>query len=158
MTAAPGPRQVGKRPESVLVILYSPHGRVLLLRRHIPQDYWQSVTGSLKAGERPYDAAQREISEETGFEVGAALKNHQRCYRFPIHPAWRSRYPADVRDNIEHVFSAEVAEQPVRLNSREHRDYAWLPRHEAAMQASSSTNREAILDCVPARPGRLKTL
>jgi len=153
MAAASGSRQADKRPESVLIIIHSPQGRVLLLRRHRPEGYWQSITGSLKPGERPYEAALREISEETGLELAAVLKDRQRSYRFPIHPAWRSRYAADVRANTEHVFTAQVAEQQVSLNSREHGDYAWLSGLEAAEKVHSSTNREAILAYVPDRSG-----
>ncbi|HEX6549558.1 MAG TPA: dihydroneopterin triphosphate diphosphatase, partial [Gammaproteobacteria bacterium] len=33
-----------KRPESVLVVIYTSRGEVLQLRRREPADFWQSVT------------------------------------------------------------------------------------------------------------------
>jgi len=58
---------VYKRPESVLVVIHTPRGEVLLLRRRQPADFWQSVTGSLEWGESTAQAARRELAEETGF-------------------------------------------------------------------------------------------
>ena len=55
-----------KRPESVLVLVYTLAGEVLMLRRKYPRDFWQSVTGSLEWDEVPIDAAIRELQEETG--------------------------------------------------------------------------------------------
>ena len=55
-----------RRPLSVLVIVYTKQGEVLLLRRSRPFDFWQSVTGSLQPGESHAEAAERELREETG--------------------------------------------------------------------------------------------
>jgi dATP pyrophosphohydrolase len=141
-----------KIPESVLVVVYSQKGEVLLLQRTDPADFWQSVTGSLQHGETLLQAAQRELIEETGFEPDG-LRDCDMVQRFPIHPAWRKRYAPDVTHNTEHVFALELVEPrtPV-LNPHEHQAYIWLPRENAAEKASSWTNREAILACVPVNP------
>ena len=54
-----------KRPESVLVLVDTLDGEVLMLNRVRPLGFWQSVTGSLKRGESPRGAAERELFEET---------------------------------------------------------------------------------------------
>ena len=36
-----------KRPESVLILVYTSQKDVLLLKRHNEKDMWQSITGSL---------------------------------------------------------------------------------------------------------------
>ena len=136
-----------KRPESILVVVHTRAGEVLLLQRCNPPDYWQSVTDSLERDEGPHAAAQRELREETGLQL--PVIDCHRVNRFPIHPAWRNRYAPDVQDNTEHVFRAELAvSREVTLNPQEHLAYRWLPAQEAARLATSPTNRDAIRDVV----------
>ncbi|MCG5513496.1 dihydroneopterin triphosphate diphosphatase [Ectothiorhodospira shaposhnikovii] len=142
-----------KRPESVLVVVHARDGQVLMLRRRRPDDFWQSVTGSLEWGETPLQAACRELQEETGLPADG-LKDHHHQVRFPIVPPWRSRYAPDAEDNLEHRFSLPLAAPvPIRLNPTEHLEFCWLPRAEAARLATSWSNARAILEVVPALPG-----
>ena len=134
-----------KRPESVLVVIYTLTGEVLLLERQQPTGYWQSVTGSLGWDETPEQAARRELGEETGFQAGALLVDCGYKYRFEILPAWRARYAPDVRHNTEYVFGMQLPEPvPARLNPAEHCQAQWLPARLAALRASSYTNQIAI--------------
>ena len=138
-----------KRPESVLVVVCTRRGEVLMLRRREPPDFWQSVTGSLEPGETPRQAARRELLEETGIDAEAVDCRYH--VEFPILPAWRARYAPGTVFNREHRFRLELeAIVDVRLNPVEHRTCRWLPREAAAALASSATNREAILAYVPA--------
>lgn len=139
-----------KRPESVLVVVFTRAGEVLLLKRCDHPDFWQSVTGSLHREEPPWAAARREVREETGLEAGDDLVDHGRDFTFEIIEAWRHRYAPGVRYNREHLFSLALSDRrPVRIDPREHAAYTWLPRADAADKVWSWTNREAILDCVP---------
>lgn len=131
-----------KRPESVLVVIYTQDGEVLLLERTTPPGFWQSVTGSLQWGELPAAAARRELLEETGIAVEP--RDCHLLNRFPILPAWRARYQPDVMENIEHVFALELAVRcDIRLSS-EHSQYEWLDVATAIARCSSWTNAEAI--------------
>jgi len=137
-----------KRPESVLIIVYTTIGEVLMLRRIDPPDFWQSVTGSLRWGETAAAAARRELREETGIDLEPV--DCRASHRFPIHPAWRRRYAPDVTTNLEHVFRVECAVRPaVTLKPHEHRAYRWLRSAEAVGMAASWTDREALLRFVP---------
>jgi dATP pyrophosphohydrolase len=139
-----------KRPESVLVVIYTIAGEVLLLERCQPAGYWQSVTGSLQWGEERLDAALREVREETGLAVEDRLVDCGYSNRFDIVPAWRARYAPDVTENTEYVYRVEYTDRPaIRINPEEHNRYRWVTRNEALQQASSSTNREAIARFVP---------
>ena len=142
-----------KRPESVLVVVYTIGGEVLVLRRRYPPDFWQSVTGSLEWGEQdPMMTARRELFEETGLGDGCVIIDCATTNRFPIKAEWRRRYAPDVVENMEYVFRVELPQRiAVALNPEEHSDYLWLPRAEAAAQVFSYTNRDAILKFVPAR-------
>ncbi len=136
-----------KRPESVLVVIHTPACEILLLERVHPRGFWQSVTGSLEAGERPFQAALREVAEETGMSIRPEqLRDWHHTNRFRILPEWRARYAPEVTHNTEHVFSLCVpAPFPARLSPDEHADQVWLPREQAIERASSWTNRAAIL-------------
>lgn len=136
---------VYKRPESVLVVIYTAAGEVLLLERRQPAGYWQSVTGSLEWGEIASAAAVREVREEAGLECSDRLVDCGYSNRFDIIPAWRARYAPVVHTNTEYVFRAQYADRPVvRINPAEHGNYQWLPPEEALRRAASRTNREAI--------------
>ncbi|MDG4549239.1 MAG: dihydroneopterin triphosphate diphosphatase [Candidatus Contendobacter sp.] len=137
-----------KRPESVLVVVYTAAGEVLVLRRRQPPDFWQSVTGSLRWDEAdPLDAARRELREETGLGDEVEIGGGGVVNRFPILPPWRHRYAPNVAENVEHVFRALLPERrPVVLDPAEHGEYQWLPRAAAAAKVASWTNRDAILN------------
>jgi dihydroneopterin triphosphate diphosphatase len=140
-----------KRPESVLIVVYTTAGDVLLLRRVWPTDFWQSVTGSLRWNETdPLVTARRELAEETGLRGALPIVDCGWTRRFPIKPEWRARYGPGVSENLEHVFRLELPEPwPIVLSPREHGEYVWLPRDRAAELTASWTNRDAILRCVP---------
>ncbi len=134
-----------KRPESVLVVVYTAGLRVLLLHRVDRPDFWQSVTGSLKWNEQPPEAAVRELQEETGLADGGRLRDWRTTFRFEILPGWSRRFPPGTKYNLEHVFSLQLqSERAVTLNPREHDAYRWLDHAEAAHKVWSWTNREAI--------------
>lgn len=134
-----------RRPESVLVLVYTAQLQVLLLRRVDNPDFWQSITGALELDEIAATAAQRELLEETGIQ--ACPIDHQTSNRFEISGVWRARYHPDYTHNVEHIFSVQVAaNQAVQLNPEEHSEYVWLPMSDAIDKATSPTNRQAIVD------------
>jgi dATP pyrophosphohydrolase len=139
------------RPESVLVVVHTRAGEVLLLRRVAPEGWWQSVTGALQAGETALRAAQRELREETGLVGDADLEDAGIVNTYPIIEPWRARYAPSVTHNTEHVFRLALASRAeVELSDAEHHEHAWLPREAALARASSATDRAAIEALVPA--------
>lgn len=157
--SAPSPRPP-KIPESVLVVIHSPQGRVLLLERADRPGFWQSVTGSKDRLDEPLrETCRREVAEETGLQIGSAaiaetaLQDWQLRNVYEIYPVWRHRYAPGVTHNTEHVFGLCVNEAlPIRLAPREHLQYLWLPWREAADRCFSPSNAEAILQ-LPQRAG-----
>ncbi|EOE5318799.1 dihydroneopterin triphosphate diphosphatase [Providencia rettgeri] len=136
-----------KRPESILVIIVAQSsGRVLMLRRKDDPDFWQSVTGSLEPDETPYEAACREIKEETGFEVEQnQLQDLSHSIIFEIFPHFRHRYAPDVTHCKEHWFKMVQSEEKMPLLT-EHSEYRWLAPDEAASLTKSWSNSQAILE------------
>ena len=138
-----------KRPESVLVVVYTRRGDVLVMRRTYPDDFWQSVTGSLEWGEQPLEAAIRELQEETGIQTPEVV-DCEYASDFEIYSIWRNRYPPGVTTNKEHVFLLELEETcTIELDPAEHSEYRWLPKDEAAQLVTSHTNHDAIVRWVP---------
>lgn len=136
-----------RRPESVLVLVYTKDDDVLLLQRCDNSDYWQSVTGALEIDELPVTAAMRELQEETGLILD--LVDHKRTCQYPIAEQWRARYPEWATDNTEHLFSACIESRvEVQLDPTEHLDSRWLNATDAISAVFSATNREAIMQVV----------
>jgi len=134
-----------KRPESVLVLICTSAGDVLVMERTRPHGFWQSVTGSLRWGESARAAALREVAEETGLVAGSALRDLRCGERFPIVPPWRASYAPSAHVNREHWFVLELnGRRSIRLNSREHRQSRWLPAAQAAQRVTSWTNSKLI--------------
>ena len=142
------PDRPHKIPQSVLVVIYTAQGEVLLIHRTDMPGFWQSVTGAKDFEDEPFEAtARREVFEETGIapQVGVLQDWHLENV-YEIYPRWRARYAAGVTHNTEHVFGLLVpAGTPVTLDPREHTEFCWLPWREAADKCFSPSNAEAIL-------------
>jgi dATP pyrophosphohydrolase len=141
-----------KIPVSVLVVIYTADGQVLLMERADAPGFWQSVTGSQDAGESLVETAIREVREETGLDATQfELTPWDLSTRYEIYERWRHRYAPGVTHNTEHVFGLKLpAPRAVTLAPREHLRYLWLPWETAAQRCFSSSNAEAIR-LLPAR-------
>jgi dihydroneopterin triphosphate diphosphatase len=133
-----------RRPESVLIVIYTGAGEFLLLERRKPLGFWQSVTGSLEWGETADACARRELVEETSITQGV-LVNLQWTQVYEILPAFGKTYAPGVTRNLEHAFALKLRERvSVTLSESEHVQYRWLTAAQAIALTSSSTNRAVI--------------
>jgi dATP pyrophosphohydrolase len=138
-----------KHPESVLVVIHSADGQVLLIRR-VDSGTWQSVTGSKEgAQESWWDTACREVHEETGIDAmatGHVLRDWGLENTYDIYPKYLHRYAPGVTRNTERVFGLTLPRAvPVTLHPQEHTEWRWVPYPDAADQVFSPSNAEAIL-------------
>ncbi len=133
-----------RRPESVLIVIYTAEGEFLLLERCRPPGFWQSVTGSLEWGEMADDAARREVVEETGITQGL-LRNLHWTQVYDILPSFGKKYAPGVTRNLEHAFALKLLRRaPVTLSATEHVQYLWAPAAQAIETVSSLSNRAVI--------------
>lgn len=83
---------------------------------------WQIVSGGIEPGEKAYEAALREVMEETGFKPLG-------LYNTPLTNTFYFFTNDSV--NLSPVFAAEVdPDEKVKL-SDEHKDFRWLVKEEA---------------------------
>ena len=139
-----------KIPISVLVVIHTAKGEVLLLERADHPGFWQSVTGSIDfIGESLIETAARELLEETGIDAKIfdenALVSMNHSIEYEIYPEWRHRYPKDITINTEHWFRMTLEDRvSVQLAPREHISYRWESIEHAASMCFSPSNQEAI--------------
>lgn len=135
-----------KTPVSALILIHTPDLQVLLLERADKPGFWQSVTGSIEAGETPYEAAIREGKEETGLDALAYdVQDWYVSNIYEIYPHWRYRYAPGVVENTEHLFGLCLpAPLPVTLTPDEHTHYEWVDWRVAAKKVFSWTNVDAL--------------
>jgi dATP pyrophosphohydrolase len=100
---------------------------------------WETVHGHIEEGERPWQAATRELEEETGLAP-------ERLYNLSRVEAFYQHRKDEVA--LVPVFVAFVpAEPPVRLGP-EHDAFEWLPPTEAAARFAWPRERRALEDAV----------
>jgi dATP pyrophosphohydrolase len=98
--------------------------------------------------EKPYDAAVRELYEETGI-TSNELVDCNKEYVFEIYEMWKHKYEDDVTHNREHVYKLLLDDKvDIKLDKKEHDSYEWLTRVKAAEKVFSHTNRQAIFEFI----------
>lgn len=128
------------------MLIHTPDLHVLIMERADKAGFWQSVTGSIEADETPYQAALREVKEETGLDaLDYDFQDWHASNVYEIYPHWRHRYAPGVTQNREHLFSLQLPSPlPVKLAPKEHTRYEWLDWREAAKCVFSWTNVDAL--------------
>jgi len=129
----------------VVVLAAAPRGRgavaspwrVLTMRRAVGvrcTGAWELVHGTIEPGERPADAARREVLEETGLAV-------ERLYSVTVNPFYLPKIDV-VQMAI--VFAAVVSpHRPVTLGI-EHDAFAWLRPRAATARLQWPREHDAV--------------
>lgn len=94
---------------------------------------WEVVHGRIEAGERPEEAAVREVREETGLEV-------ERLYNVTVQPFYLHMFSAVM---LAVVFAAFPRDGGVTLGP-EHAHAAWVPVDEARRRLVWPRSRTAL--------------
>ncbi|MBL9037963.1 MAG: lipoyl(octanoyl) transferase LipB [Archangium sp.] len=122
-----------KRTVSVAVVRRSDGAVLLLQRSEARGGFWQLVTGHIEAGESAAQAAQRELSEETGL--------HERVTPVQYTHSFAAPGPSICEET---AFAAPVdGDTSVRL-SDEHQAFEWVSRSVALERLPFEGLREAV--------------
>jgi dATP pyrophosphohydrolase len=110
----------------------------LLLKRGEKEIYgglWQMVTGKIRKGEKAYNAALREIKEETGLKPK----------RFWVTPNVNPFYSHENNYiSLIPVFAAEVDENSKVVICKEHTEFKWLKPDEAKKMLAWTGQRKSV--------------
>lgn len=126
--------------------------RFLLLKRaktKIYEHLWQGVAGKIEAGETSWEAAIRELKEETGFEpVRIFVADHVSKF-YEAHGD---------RVNLVPVFGIEVDDEEVIL-SDEHCEFKWVDfntAHQTLIWSGQKDGIAAIFNMLNSDDDRIK--
>jgi 8-oxo-dGTP pyrophosphatase MutT (NUDIX family) len=98
---------------------------------------WEAVHGHIEEGERPQDAAVREVREETGLEI-------ERLYNLNVSPFYLHK-PDVVMLAV--AFVAFPRNGEITLGP-EHSHCEWLPVDEASRRMAWPRSRSALADAL----------
>ena len=126
--------------------------RFLLLKRaktKIYEHLWQGVAGKIEAGEAAWEAAIRELKEETGFEpVRIFVADHVSKF-YEAHGDWVNMVP---------VFGIEVEDEEVLL-SDEHCEFKWVDfntAHQTLIWSGQKDGIAAVFNMLNSDDDRIK--
>jgi len=104
-------------------VVVGPRG--LLLHRHKRLGLWLQPGGHIEPGETPWDAARRELREETGIDAKPAVRPPDHLVHVDVHPGPRGHTHLDLR----YVFTGPDADP--RPPPGESPDVRWFGWEEA---------------------------
>ena len=126
--------------------------RFLLLKRaktKIYEHLWQGVAGKIEAGETSWEAAIRELKEETGFEpVRIFVADHVSKF-YEAHGDWVNMVP---------VFGIEVEDEEVKL-SGEHCEFKCVDfntAHQTLIWSGQKDGIAAVFNMLNSDDDRIK--
>lgn len=127
------------RSATVSVFILRParggHEALLLRRRGTLEGQWCQVAGKLEPGERAWEAALREVREETGLAI-ARLYSADYCEQF--------YEPERDAISIIPVFVGFVEHDAAVTLNEEHSEFRWVSFDEAANMVAFPSQRAAL--------------
>lgn len=114
--------------KNVQVYIVSSNDRKLLMlkRTEIKSGYWQPVCGGIENGESAYEAAIREVNEETG------IANYERIEHLPFHFEYQEPKDGVQMDMEDCCYLMVIKSQCEIKLSIEHEKYEWIDMEDVS--------------------------
>ncbi|MEM4625187.1 MAG: NUDIX domain-containing protein [Candidatus Pacearchaeota archaeon] len=114
--------------------------KYLLLKRELNWKGWEFPKGGLEEGESEVEAVKREIKEETGLRA-KKINRHSLKGRYYFKKK-NSHLPYIGQTYT--LYSAEVNNDKIRYDKREHSDYRWLNFKEAIRKLTWTNQKRSL--------------
>jgi 8-oxo-dGTP pyrophosphatase MutT (NUDIX family) len=121
-------------------------GDQFLVLHTVPGGQWNHAAGQVEPGERPLEAARRELVEETGLTTPVTDLMIPQHYRVP--DAGRDDYPVGLENIRIDSFVADAPELWEPTLSDEHDDLRWCSYAEALELLTWPEARNALVAAV----------
>jgi len=106
--------------------------------------FWQGVTGAPEGNETLYEAAKRELHEETGFKSVNLIKTDI-SYIIPMEERWKDIYPKGTKQIPEFLFIAILNKEHLpKIDPIEHDYWKWCSYESAMNLLSLEDNKKAL--------------
>ena len=134
----------GKYRKSVFVVVYrkTPDGiKYLLLKRKLHWIGWEFPKGGINQGEKIQEAIKRELKEETG-QFSLNIQQHNFSGKYLYKKKFQDR--GKIIGQTFSLYSAEVKDDKIKIDEREHSDYLWLSYAEAHKKLTFGTQKKSL--------------
>ena len=114
------------------IILLNKHNKVFVAKRiDNPKNFWQMPQGGVDVGEKFYEAAKRELEEETSIKSVKLVKEIDGyiTYELPEHLLgiiWRGKYKGQRQKWFIMEFEGEDNEINIKTKNPEFLDWKWV--------------------------------
>ena len=114
------------------IVVLNEENKVFVAKRiDNPKNYWQMPQGGIDKGEKFYEAALRELKEETSIETVSLIKEIDKftTYHLPDHLIgiiWKGRYKGQKQKWFIVKFKGDQKEININTKNPEFLDWKWI--------------------------------
>ncbi|MEM1993897.1 MAG: bis(5'-nucleosyl)-tetraphosphatase [Nitrososphaerales archaeon] len=119
------------------IIIYKSDNNVEYLILHYPAGHWDFPKGNIEKGESDFDAAIREITEETGLTDLKFINGFKKTIQY-----YYKKGDQLVKKSVT-FYLAEANTKDIKL-SFEHQGYIWLPIDEALAKVTYQNAKNVL--------------